>query len=214
MVAAGRHTWTPPHSPPNGAGEPFPHLSGRTIKVTLSIATSGITFPARMLRLALVPRVPPCGALRGGAHGSLTCGRHLPWPRMPAWRLRHRLTCSTSRRGNTELLRRADVTRLGELVLFTEAAFLALRPRPSGGLDGGTAGAPADGDQARGGAAGVSDLVTEFNSLTLLFHQGIRRVGDLLGLTDAALRTLPGMSATDVDDVQRALARYGLQLHE
>jgi len=47
----------------------------------------------------------------------------------------------------------------------------------------------------------------------LLFHQDIRRVGDVLALTDVELRMLPGMSATEVDDVQRALARYGLQLH-
>ena len=56
-------------------------------------------------------------------------------------------------------------------------------------------------------------LIWSPSLLTLLFHQGIRRVGDLLGLTDAALRTLPGMSATDVDDVQRAV-RHGFELHE
>ena len=33
-----------------------------------------------------------------------------------------------------KLLRRADVTRLGGVVLFTEAAFSGLASRPSGGL--------------------------------------------------------------------------------
>lgn len=108
------------------------------------------------------------------------------------------------------LLTRADVSRLGELVLFTEAGFLALRAarredwmvvqqvlRRAG---------------IERDAVPLVYLIWYPSLLTLLFHQGIRRVGDLLTLTDVSLRSLPGMSAADVDDVQRALARYGLAL--
>lgn len=109
------------------------------------------------------------------------------------------------------LLKRADITRLGELVLLTETAFLALR---AARREDWTA------IQELVRRTGIERdtvplvyLIWSPSLLTLLFHQDIRRVSDLLGMTEAAVRMLPGISAPDVADLQHALARYGLRLH-
>lgn len=109
-----------------------------------------------------------------------------------------------------KLLKRADVTRIGELVLFSETGLLALRgARPEDWTAMQQALRRMGIDRA---AVPLVYLIWSPSLLTLLFHQGIRRVGDLLGLTDAELRALPGVSPADGDAVQRDLARYGLHL--
>ena len=112
----------------------------------------------------------------------------------------------------SKLLSRADIQRLGELVLFTEAGFLQVRHARA------TDWTVIQQALRRTGIDRASVplvyLIGSASVLTLLFHQEIRRVGDLLGLTDAELRGLPGMSPADGDEVQRALAQYGLTLQE
>lgn len=143
---------------------------------------------------------------------ALAPGGGLSWLPRAACRQRHPLRRSTCRRARVNLLRRADITRLGELVLVTEAAFLALRPARR---EDWTA------VQVALQRAGIERdtvplvyVIWSSSRLMLLFHHGIRRVGDLLALTETELRALPNMSASDVGDVQRALACYGLQVQE
>jgi DNA-directed RNA polymerase alpha subunit len=109
-----------------------------------------------------------------------------------------------------KLLTRADIQRLGELVLFTEAGFLGLRHARATDWTAIQQALRHTGiDRA---SVPLVYLIGSPSVLTLLFHQEIRRVGDLLSLTNAELRGLPGMSPADVDEVQRALAHYGLTL--
>ena len=108
------------------------------------------------------------------------------------------------------MLQRADIRHVGELVLLTEAGFLGLRharradwtavrqAQLRSGLD--TALVP------------IVYLPVPASLATLLIHLGIRRVGELLALSDAEVRALPGMSTSEHQALQRALAVYGLQL--
>ena len=49
---------------------------------------------------------------------------------------------------------------------------------------------------------------------TLLIHQGIRRVGELVALSEADVRGLPGMSTGEVRVLLDALERFGLELRQ
>ena len=108
------------------------------------------------------------------------------------------------------VLQRADIRHVGEVVLLTEAGVLGLRharradwtavrqAQLRSGLD--TALVP------------IVYLPVPASLATLLIHQGIRRVGELLALSEAEVRALPGMSASEAALLVRALERFGRAL--
>ena len=112
----------------------------------------------------------------------------------------------------SNLLKRADIHRVGELVLFSETGFLQLRhARPVDWRMVQQALVPTGLERA---SIAIIYLRCAPSLATLLVHQGIRRVGDLLALTEAEARALPGMSAAELDALQRTLAWYGLQFRD